>query len=67
MIACTYRMISTTCLAGLRPGRFSLIHINVYISALQTNVHILNLDRHIIIKEVPSANYLGITIDSKLT
>ena len=54
-------MISTTCLADLSPGCCILIQLNV--ATLQTNAHILNLDRSVI-KEVPSANYLGITIDS---
>ena len=66
MITYAYRIISTNCLTSLRPGYCSLIQLNVCISALQTNACILNLDRSII-KEVPFANYLGITIDSKVT
>ena len=57
------------CLTGLRLGCCSLIYAspdykkNIHIIS---NLHTYCLDKSTI-KEVPSANYLGITIDSKLT
>ena len=62
-------MISTICLTGLRPGCCSLIQLNVCTSENYKCSYIkfiYCLDNSII-KQVPSANYLGITVDSRLT
>ena len=70
MIAQVYRMISTICFNWsetwlLQFNPVKCMHLRI------TNKHsyikfTYCLDKSII-KEVPSANYLGITIDSKLT
>ena len=71
MIAYAYRTISIICSIGLKSGCCSLIQLNVCISRSQINTYILNLHNYYldrsIIKEVPFANYLGITIDLRLT